>query len=933
MVPSSKFFIKIYKGTRVSLEGETSEFLGIPATTDYRLLLGITSGRNDRIAIHNALRRRLAQLHVHPDGYTDEANKVRVFLQQIASELERSAPKEPTHTNQSHPELTALDQSIIAALISEGGWNKNSRSRLVGVAASYSITVGGLIRILEAFAEAARSGSGPLSLQQRSTHTIDRTWTSVPTKPSALSAVDHFISDTAKRLTPELSSPSPIMTIKLAVLFGLLTIIAFILALRVLLVDDSTSTIPQRTIKSSFPSTTPNVSIQKQLAAFQQYPIFSVDGIEQSMLKYADQGAEQPVQLALIARAIQESLTKGKDPPTHLLQDWNKSIDILSYGWPYINAQILHASQVQIVHILLQAELYPSFAKQLIDAFQIPSLNMGAPSQIARITWDTGILASLSYEQRLNAQTRNLVKRMQYSSISTSDSIKAKSLALNHIADVLLKRTEFDNRSLEMWEAWFVVVKQLQKLPKSSTHQVFLIKTILDSTIDLLRESNTRKVLGRAVSDTPWLSSSSSRDEICNIIRSEQSSTIDLAVLTALFNQAKSSTWFTEKYIINQKNTLDERIAIANQLQTDWPLDTSELIAVWNLSIPVGLDVELVGKWENALSKATRLFDDDMLRFATLRILNEAAVSIWKGRPDLATRAIEMAERIELNASEQFHTEVVESDGMFSKRFLEAGKDQYDQIDAIDAFFNSAATDLGTRDADLLASIALTNRKSKVRRAATKAITEQFKNGPNVAIAIVQYISKARTNEQITSLVANLTNAILPEQNSLHWYSAARKALVQHALTAGNQQHWELDEISNDISTSLIAEYLMLNPSALPLSQEVQPLAALEMIVDTWRRLLPPTYIQLNEIDFNPTGILQQYLLKQIEYLSLLKAEEARWRSMQHPVDNIHQILEKLQQKKTILEQINTVELEVSLHWLRLLEEVLLENERRYNNK
>ena len=916
----------------MSLERKTSEFLGIPLTTDYRLLLGITRGRSDRIAIHNALRRRLAQLHVHPDGYTDEANKVRVFLQQIASELEKTAPKEPAQTTQSHLELTALDQSIIAALISEGGWNKNSRSRLVGVAASYSITVGGLIRILEAFAEAARSGSGPLSLQQRSTHTIDRTWTAVPTKPSALSAVDHFITDAAKRFTPELSSPSPIMTIKLAVLFGLLTTIAFILALRVLLVDDNSPTVNQQTIKSSFPSTTPNVSIQRQLAVFEHYPTFSVDGIEESMLKYADQGADQPAQLASIANAIQESLTKGESPPTHLLGDWNNSIDILSYGWPYINAQILHASEVQIVHVLLQAELYPSFAKQLLDSFQIPSLSMGAPSQIARITWDTGILAALSYEQRLNAETRLLVKKMQYSSITTADSTKAKSLALNHIADVLLKRTEFDNRSLEIWEAWFVVVKQLQKLSKSSTHQVYLITEILDSSIDLLRESNTRKVLGRAVIDAPWLSSSSSRDEICNLIRSEETSTIDLTVLTALFNQAKSSTWFTEKYLINQKNTVDERVVIANQLQTDWPLDTSELIAVWNLSIPVGLDVELVRNWEDALSETTRLSDDNMLRFATLRILNEAAVSIWRGRPDLAIRAIEMAKRIELDASEQFHAVLVESDGIFSKRFLDAGKDQYDQIDAIDAFFNTEATDLGTRDADLLVSIALTNRKTKVRRAATKAITEQFKNGPIVAIAIVQYISKAKTKEQITSLVANLTNAILPEQDSLHWHSAARNALVQHALTAGNQQQWELDEISNDISTSLIAEYLMLNPSALPLSQEVQPLTALEMIVASWRRILPPAYVQLNEIDFNPTGILQQYLLKQIEYLSLLKAEEARWRSMQHPVDNVHLILEKLHQKKTILEQLNYVELEISLHWSRLLEEVLSENERRYNN-
>jgi hypothetical protein len=650
------------------------------------------------------------------------------------------------------------------------------------------------------------------------------------------------------------------------------------------------------------------------------------------MLKFADLGVEQPSQLATIAKSIQDALTKGEQAPTHLLQDWNTSIETLSSGWPFINSQILHASQTQIIHILLQAEMYPVFTKRLLSSFELPTITIGSPIHIPRIVWNSGMLATLRYEQRLNATTRNIVKSMQYPSITTSDFSKAKSLALHHIADVLIKRTEFDNKSLELWETWFIVVQQIQKFTRSSAHQVYIMRSILDSSIDLLRESNTRKVLGRAVSNSDWLSSSIARDDICALLGSEDPSSIDLCVLTTMFNQSAHTSWFPESYILNQNASIADRVSIAKTLKTNWPLDTSELVAVWNLAIPVGLDVALLQEWQDATTAAKRLPDDDVIRFATLRILNEAAVSIWKGRPDLATRAIEMAKRIEHDSSSHFHTPLTEPDDSFTRSYLAAGKDQYDQIEVIEALLNSSATDLGVRDADLLASIALTNRKSKVRRAATKTIIEQFNNGPNIAIALVQYVSRAKTNEQVLSLVAHLTNAILPEQDSKNWKTIARKALVQHALIAGDKKLWELDEISNDISTSLIAEYLMLNPTALPLSKEVQPLDALEMVVDSWRRILPPTYTSDTGIDFNPTGIFQQYLLKQIEYYSLLQGEEARWRSQQHPIDNVPLLLKKLQQKKSILEQANTVELEIALHWSRLLKEILVENERRFED-
>ena len=96
--------------------------------------------------------------------------------------------------------------------------------------------------------------------------------------------------------------------------------------------------------------------------------------------------------------------------------------------------------------------------------------------------------------------------------------------------------------------------------------------------------------------------------------------------------------------------------------------------------------------------------------------------------------------------------------------------------------YNSGATDLGVKDANLLATIALSNSRSRLRATATKAIVELFYNGRNIAIAIVQNFKRAKTKEQITTLVAQLTNIILPEQQSPQWSTIARNALVQHLL-------------------------------------------------------------------------------------------------------------------------------------------------------
>ena len=122
---------------------------------------------------------------------------------------------------------------------------------------------------------------------------------------------------------------------------------------------------------------------------------------------------------------------------------------------------------------------------------------------------------------------------------------------------------------------------------------------------------------------------------------------------------------------------------------------------------------------------------------------------------------------------------------------------------------------------------------------------------------------------------------------------------------------------------------MLLNPEHLPVNSEIPPLDAIEMVVQAWLNAIPPAFQPSNQIEFTPTGVLQFYLLKQLEYYSLLKAEESRWRSEQNPMHSMHSLTDRLHESSTIFEQLTVVEIEISLHWLQLFREVTAEHDRR----
>jgi len=916
----------------MNLDRITCALLNLPSTNDHSRLLGIPKGRADVIAVESALRRRLVQIQVHPACRSKEAVEVRAYLQRIASDLMQSLPNEPSSKGNERPDMTALDQAIIAVLIGDGGWNRQSRSRLVAVAATFNITVGGLARILEALAESSRTGEGPLSARSRSTITMDRSWTALPKKQTAMNRMEEFLDQATKRFTPELRSPSPVMTIKLSVLFALLTIIAFVLCLRVLLSSNT-----QNPIEESFANVdrnsifnTPAEETLKPItvAFFDQYPTFNSQDLSSASINAADQILSNVRELSSLSVSIRDSLLRGDSPSREWENIWKNCVSSTSLGWMHVDSATLRSASDRMIDVLLQAELQQTYVDVLIQHLKITTLQLRSPMSVNQRVWSMGILARLGCDPKLSSLTRSSARNLQLPLIATCDEIEARYLALDLTAEELIELSEFDDRIFSLWESWISTVQQLGTRAATVDRFLYAMKKLLETNVDLSRKSNTRKVLGRILQEVEWTKGVKGRDFVIDLYRDLSVSSIDMMVLGHLFLESTNVPWFSDAHLVYSDDSRKEREIAATSLKRDWYVVATTSTPTLNLKIPAGLNPSLIKEWKLRLDKIQREISGSPSKLAILRLLNGSSVALWRGRPDIASDLINRLDNLDLMVAHDQQTIILPSDGNWSKQYFDARSSRTARIDAIDTLYNSDAMDLGPQDADTLASAALTQESTKIRVAATEAIVQQFSTGSNVAIAILNNLHQSRSKQQVAKLVANLTEAILPEFSDSRWDQEARRALVQHALTIRYPSQRELDAVSNELSRSLISETILIDPSTLPPSREVNALDAIKMLVQAWRRDLTTMYVPKVAIEFNPTGVMQEYLQFQLQYLQLINEEEARWRGLERIANPSGFIADVAVDSPDIVKQLIQVELAISLHWDRLLTDLQSEYER-----
>lgn len=899
----------------------TCEYFHLPNDSDFWKIIGIENPSNaDSKAIKRAVRRRFAQLLASPNASSDQIVIVKKYLATISVELLQQAPASLTTVDSSSQELTSLDQSIIAALIAGGGWNSNTRSRLVEIAASHSLTVGGLMRILEALGEAAREGNGPLAPQRRGGIHPNRTWTAVPSKKSTLSQAENYLSELSDKITPDLSNPTPVVTLRLAIVFASLTLLAFILALVILFSDDSkksevTSTIPFVEIVQEY-------DVPAQHPLYQSYPTFKERSIEYELVKSADKVLLLPALFERLQNELLQSNSSGKQLTSSWLQSWREAILVLSEGWAFTDPFLLETLTRQIMNIVESSSVTQS---RMLSAFAIPPFQVSHPTSITMRIWHARILSQLSCNPDFPSEIRSLLRSMQMQNVDACDGDEANLQACYEVAVELVDRTEFGGAYAKVWEAWILSVQASQSKDSASSLYLRAITSFFDASLDVTRESLSRSVIGRLVTEIEWANDLSIRDAILKMYLSPSVRVQNLFLLGKLLESSSKASWISNESIVQLDDSLDTRALRHATLLARWPYEVQSRTMEWNVRLPAGFDEEIASYWNQSYNSLQTLPTDNPETLASIRTLNESAVSIWIGRPDLARELVDTSTLLDEVSAPFVTLHAPPIDGKWSSSFGRTGANNDARLDKLAELEGSSYTDLGVEDARTLARASISNIYSRIRVYATELIITNFPHSKTVAIALLDELPHAKSKEQVVSLVANLTDAILPDQADSQWSKEARKALVQYALTAGDETLTSLDEVAAKITSSLLTEYLLLQPSSLPPSSEVTPAIAFEMLLDAWGGLPDSSDV------YASSGLLQAYVMLQRAYLRILQKEELRWRgrdvAVQVPIERY------VSQADSILSQMIELEKQIAQHWHSLFVEMALEFKNRSANQ
>ncbi len=893
--------------------------LGIRNTQTPEQLLGIPKWNGSPASLESAIRTRVAQILSHPMKHSEEAKLVRQAIKE-AGKLLRNQCK--TYTKEFQPkkehshEMTKLDRSIIAVLVSEGGWNRKSRARLVAVAAAYGLTVGGLLRILTALADSSRTGSGPLSQQERSENMPDRSWATLPISENKQSVVDDLMDEIANRFLPELKEYSTVGTIKLSALFGLLTILAIVLGLLLINRADEfalkvvdAGAVPAVTIASE---TSKPVNMSFHNPSFELYPSFDEVIFTEEIGSLVDNAPQLPNLLRNIYQQIGSAAAQGMFVENKLLEDWNNSIHVISSIWPFLDTPLQEEIGKLIQECVSISPQVEGLSAKLLLSLDIAVKTNTLDANAFKKPWAVGELSRLACSDSLISSLTALVKKTAYSYPLDCDVYETRRQVIRLIAIDLMRMTELETHSLLLWEQWLAMVDREDSLEARTALKLDVIQIILQNSVDLTRNSNTRKVLGRLVQEIDWVRSDQARVLLLDIYLDKTITTVDVWAISNMLVDLHAVPWFLSKHAIQLDDNFVKREQVATELHGLWPTIETPTTAVHSLVLPAGYDPALVDVWIEL-----SLFSEDMThppaeRFLHARKLNEIAASLWVGRP---SRAWELIDNLDQTT---FYEELADlsrggrSKGELVRRFPNTNRNEDEMLELLNFVRSAQYDNLHPRDAAIVARTALFYRDAGIRQEAVLLICEQFSNSAVVAEAIVNVFTPNAKTEQIEALVAFLTDDILPPRHYQTWITAARRALIQHALTAGKTNLVGLNEAAASASVSALGEALLVDPSRLRPTHEVGVADSYHLLLESWRMKLGASYTRTMH---HTAGVLELQLQQQLEYLRLIQQLELVWTGELSHIDDIFPI----SKATTLLEQISQAEFASLQVWKRML--------------
>lgn len=836
-----------------------TQILGVPEGANAAALLGLTpAAAQDPVRIEAALRERLLWAYQHPEGRGEGGNRVREALRRAADELKQRTLQEHLSAELAASELkgphaampqrrrpapvfnlTPLDRMVMAVLVASGGWNAQSRARLVGLASTWGVTVQGLMRVVQGLSEYARAGGTRLGLTEI---TAGQAMTAyVPYSPPGPPVGPALLDRLTENLSAELKRDDPWPTIKLAAVFGTLTLAAGIIGVRIAFksndVDpaaseqveianaaanrDASSTVPMA------PPPQPAAESRPKLAAFPQFPTFLGNSLPPEALAASSQFATLPAHLDdLIRKLAVEDI-----PSEAVYRNWEVSIQAIATGWTLADLSTRQQINSKLFEALRSAGDRPTVSDRLLNALTPPK-TVHEPLSIWRGAWQVGTLMRISEAAAQSALPPVVTERARAmlqecvgeQTLEERTFESAAGLWLGQIIPQLVAAIEIDEHRYDYWELWLAAQRALGLGDRHDSAIADALEAVLATPTDLSRPGPTVNVVARLLTLALESRSEFAKQRLIALFDADHISSRDLWVLTSLIATSDAARWFPDRLVLPDDADQRHRWRVRDELAMVWPETqrTGDRSAIAQ-GRPLLIDQKVATRWNTIFTSLTAQAPAPGAPALAMRELLltsrmvEAGEALESQDSLTADRILDDVDAALQNAASavaapsgrspvprQRIGTAVGMDGEWARGYQDVGRNPEQRIQHLQGL-RGAGSDLGPLDADVFVREVYRGSPQEVRTAAQEIISK-FNAGPVVAMAMLDQFGDAPANETISRVIAEFTSQPLPTVRGAGagaWTVEARLALLNHALSL---QAAAKDEIDSNVEL-LIQSY------------------------------------------------------------------------------------------------------------------------------
>jgi len=850
------------------------KILGIPETAAPTDLLGLPRGAVTVASVEAALLERIDVVFSHADARADEAQHVRRILRGAAHTVlaglreTQVPPQRPRTVPDPVVTLTEFDRHVLAVLIGCGGWNAASRMRLVSLADGYGVSVQGLLKVMTGLSLYARSGGPRLGVAEI-TAGLDG-----PVRPTATATEAAVAADQADakqwigRITPELRDRTPRSTLKLAMLFGLLTILGGTVAWRVLFatepapppaVDAPLRSRVEAPATAGTPRVQPPAPSRPRPASFPEAPTFQGQALTAAAAAAADECPQLVGEIELIGRKI----AIADEPSEAVYRGWDVSLETAATGWVLVDQRLLEHIGDAILEGLYAASDSPSVTDRLLQSLTPPSRRLDETVDVWRGAWNTATLATVASSRGLPPVVVQRARIQLELALGEplqpgGNPFRAGAGAwLDHIAVTLVDGMEFNPQTYDLWEFWIAAQRRLGRGDRFDEALMNAIELILATSTDLARVGPSVNVLGRLVGLADFRASPVVRDRFLSMFAEDSGiDSRDLWVICSLLSQREATSWFPADLVLAEDADWMLRRRIADRIGDRWPQEATarrEQVARVR-GIPV--DPDLAARWLavfEQIDAAAPVTTDEKRVAALLRAsrLNEIAVRLSVGDADEAARQLDLLERGKPPLpppSANFRPSPPPGaapgpmpgnlrggrsrDGEWAVAYEDAGRRVDERLQLLAALRDAPGDDLGPVDAEVFVRVVYRAMPAEVRTMARDILTRRLSGGPNVAMEMLDQFPSVPRTRATSDLVRRVTGWRLPAARSESWPIDVRLALVRHAIdliSPGNK----VDELMEAVRDSYDSRRSCLDANWMP-SNRAAPAAA--ELAEAWRQ-------------------------------------------------------------------------------------------------